>query len=237
MAVTGLENFKLTEASFRRLGITRTWAHVSLRTYDLTPAVRKLPPARRHDYLIARANRWLASLRRSFPKLAFTGTYGKLPSKIRRRSDLPSSLRVSGPGRAVLAVANAPGVRSVHVIKVAGFRRRRSPIPPLSWYCVRALVAVRVEGVTSGIELTEDRFVLLRASSFEDAKKRLRRKWQEYASPNLNSLGQMVSWSLDKITDVYSTGEAEIDVTGTEVYSKLVRRKMRPSRGWRPRSR
>ncbi len=42
MPVTGLENFKLTEASFRRLSTAKTWADVSLRTYDLTRAVRKL---------------------------------------------------------------------------------------------------------------------------------------------------------------------------------------------------
>jgi hypothetical protein len=38
--------------------------------------------------------------------------------------------------------------------------------------------------------------------------------------------GQMVSWQLDHVGDVYQTSESEIDLTGTEVYSKLNRRRM-----------
>jgi hypothetical protein len=83
---------------------------------------------------------------------------------------------------------------------------------------------------------TEDRFVLVRASSCEDAKKLLSRKWREYATPYLNSDGQMVSWSLDKVIDIYDIGETEIDAAGTEVYSRLGRRRMRQSHVWRPKS-
>jgi hypothetical protein len=176
-------------------------------------------------------------LRRSFPKLSVATSHGKLSGDIQRQSDLPSSLRVSGPARMILAVAGARGVRAVHVVRVTGFRRQPSRIPSLSWYCVRALVAIRVEGATSGMQNTEDRFVLVRASSLEDAKKRLSRKWREYATPYLNSDGQMVSWSLDKIVDIYDIVEAEIDAGGTEVYSKLGRRRMRPTYVWRPKSR
>jgi len=86
------------------------------------------------------------------------------------------------------------------------------------------------------MQSTEDRFVLVRASSFEHAKKRLNRKWREYATPYLNSEGQMVSWSLDKIVDIYDIGEAEIDAGGAEVYSKLGSRRMRPTYVWRPKS-
>src|SRR5215469_413935 len=118
MPVTGLESFKLTEASFRRLGTAKTWADINLRTYDLTPAVRKLPPAERHNYLITRVNRWVGSLRRSFPELSVAGRHGKLSGDVRRRSDLPSSLRASGPARMILAAAGARGVRTVHVVRI-----------------------------------------------------------------------------------------------------------------------
>lgn len=236
MPVTGLENFKLTKASFRRLGKAKTWAHINLRTYDLTPTVRTLPPRQRHAYLAARLEGWIASLRRSFPDLSFASQYGKLPIVIRRRSDLLSALLVSGPARTVLALAGARGVAGVHVVRVAGFRRLPSPTSSLSWYCVRALVAIRVEREASGMQSTEDRFVLVRACSFQDAKKRLRRKWREYATPYMNSNGQMVSWSLDKIVDIYDIAETDIDASGTEVYSKLGRRRMRPSYVWRPKS-
>jgi hypothetical protein len=50
----------------------------------------------------------------------------------------------------------------------------------------------------------------------------------------LNSDGQMVSWQLDHVVDVHQTSEIEIDPAGTEVYSKLHRRRMRPAYVWRP---
>jgi hypothetical protein len=84
------------------------------------------------------------------------------------------------------------------------------------------------------MQMTEDRFVLVRASSPEDAKKRLKRQWREHAAPYLNSEGQMVSWSLGKVVDVYEICETEVDPAGTEVYSKLGERRMRPEYVWRP---
>lgn len=137
--------------------------------------------------------------------------------------------------RAVAAEGLGPRI-DTDKAKIAGFRRRSLPKAPLKWYCVRALVIICVERQESGNQLTEDRFVLVRASSFEDAKKRLRSQWREYATPSLNSHGYMVSWQLDKIIDVYATSETEIDSAGFEVYSKLGQRRMRPKYVWRPKS-
>jgi hypothetical protein len=44
----------------------------------------------------------------------------------------------------------------------------------------------------------------------------------------------MVSWQLDHVVDVYQTSEEEIDPAGTEVYSKLSKRRMRQKYIWRP---
>ena len=141
------------------------------------------------------------------------------------------------PARKILALTGAAGVASIYVTEIAGHRRRRLPKVRLEWYCVRAFVVIRVERAKSGMQNTEDRFMLVRASSFEDAKKRLKQQWHEYARPYLNSEGQMVSWHLDRVVDVYQTSETDIDPSGTEVYSKLGHRRMRPQYVWRPRLR
>lgn len=226
--VTGLEDLDLTEPSFLRLGLREVLATVYLRSYELTPGVQKLPPSRRFAYLAARVERWIDSLRSRYPGLSLQAEEGRL-------SRIPQLLSFRGPAREVFPLADSPGVWSVHVTKVAGYRRRRARKPPLVWYCLRALVIIRVEQAKAGMQNTEDRFVLVRASSFEDAKKRLRQHWREYATPYLNSEGQMVSWSLDNIINVYDTGETELDPAGTEVYSKLGHRRMRPEYVWRPR--
>jgi hypothetical protein len=235
MRVMGLEQFELNETSFRLLGNRNVRAYVHLQSYDVTPAVRRLRPSRRFSYLSRRVDRWLESLYRRHPQLSFEVKAGKLAeNRTRPSAELPVTLAVSCSAREALEIARGAGVRSVYVVRVAGRRCRRSPKPPLEWYCVRALVVIRVERAASGLQAIEDRFMLVRASSFEDAKKRLQRQWREYATPYLNSDGQMVSWQLDHVIDVYETGETEINPDGAEAYSKLSSRRMRAEYIWRP---
>ena len=236
--VTGLERFGLDDASFRRLGNRGVVAYAYLRTYDVTPAVQKLPASKRQQFMAARANQWIESLQSRYPALSFQIQGSSKPTrKSQRWSELPTTLKAKGPARKILTLANSAGVRLVHVTRIAGYRRNRLAKAKLEWYCVRAFVVIRVERAKSGLQNTEDRFMLVRASSFEDAEKRLRRQWREYAMPYLNSEGLMVSWHLDRIVDVYQTSETEIDPHGTEVYSKLGHRRMRPGYVWRPRLR
>ena len=207
-------------------------AYVYLRTYEVSPAVRKIPPGKRLEYLSHRADRWIERLHRSFPDLPFQSLDETSGQSKRRWANLPATLEVRCPIGKLLQIASSTGVSSVYVSKIAGLLPRRNPKSTLEWYCVRAFVVIRVEGATSGLQSTEDRFVLVRASSFEDAEKRLRGQWIEYASPYLNSDGRIVSWQLDRVVDVYQTGENHIDPAGTEVYSKLNHRRMRGV--WRP---
>ncbi|PYU20462.1 MAG: hypothetical protein DMG32_22280 [Acidobacteria bacterium] len=120
----------------------------------------------------------------------------------------------AGPAREVLHLLDARAVSSIHVTKVAGHDRRPARKSPLSWYCVRALVVIRVEYATSGMQNIEDRFVLVRASSAEDTKKRLKHQWHEYARPYLNPNGEMVSWQLDHIADVYQHSRPKLTPRG-----------------------
>jgi len=235
MRLMGLEAFGLTPTSFRRLMNRNVQAFVYLRTYDLTPAVRRLMPTKRFPYMSARVARWIRRLRSFHPQVSFKERAGGVSGRSAPRwSQLPSTLEVQGTAREVNSLSKLPGVSSVYISSIAGYRRRPPSKATLTWYCVRALVVIRVERARFGNQNTEDRFVLVRASSFDDAKKRLAKSWREYATPYLNSDGQMVSWTLDKIIDVYDTAEAEIDPKGTEVYSKLLQRRMRPKYVWRP---
>ena len=238
MRLTGLERFGLNQASFRRLGHRKVQGYVYLRAYDVTPAVQRLPHSKRQPYMAARVNRWIEKLYRLYPELSFQAKGSKVSANSARRwSELPTTLMVQGPARKILALADARGVGSIYVTRVAGRHRRRLTEVRSEWYCVRAFVVIRVERAKSGMQNTEDRFILIRASSFEDAKKRLRQQWREYARPYLNSEGQMVSWQLDHVVDVYQMAETDIDPAGTEVYSKLGHRRMRPKYVWRPRLR
>lgn len=101
--VTGLENFKLTEASFRRLGNREVRAFVHLHTYDLAPDVQKLPIPKRFKYMVARAERSVNGLRRRYPGLSLQERDVKLyASGIRKWSQLPGSLEYRGTVRETL---------------------------------------------------------------------------------------------------------------------------------------
>jgi hypothetical protein len=236
--VTGLERFGLKPASFRRFGNRNVTAYVYLRTYDVTASVRRLSPSKRFAYMSARVDGWVKNLIQLHPKLSLQVMGSNSTNRHKRAwSQLPTTLKFLGKARDLLQFASAGAVRSVHVTRIAGLRRRPYAKSLLRWYCVRAFVVIRVEGAKSGQQNIEDRFVLVRARSFEDAKHRLKQQWREYAAPYLNSEGQMVSWQLDRIVDVYDTCETKIDAAGTEVYSKLSHRRMRPEYVWRPKSR
>lgn len=235
MRIGDLERFGLTESSFRHLGSRKVEASIHLRTYDLTRAIRKLPPSKRFAYMAARAEGWIQKLRSRYPGVLFRVKDSKVSTSDARGQRPPSTLLVHGSAHKILKLACLPETGSVWLTKVGSRRPRPAKHDPqLGWYCVRALVVIRIEGETSGAQATEDRFVLVRALSFEDATKRLRRQWREYARPYLNSDGRMVSWQLDHVVDVYFACETDIDPAGTEVYSKLYRRRMRPKYVWRP---
>jgi hypothetical protein len=85
------------------------------------------------------------------------------------------------------------------------------------------------------LQTIEDRFVLVRARSFQDAERRLQQEWREYASPYLNEDGGLVRWQCEKIVDVYSISEMDLEAKGIEVYSKLGTRRMKPRDSWNPR--
>jgi hypothetical protein len=235
-ALLGLDGLGLTESSLRRMGSRRVEAVLHLNTYQVSKAVSRLPPSERHEYLARRVDRWIKTLKRRFPVATFRVKEARRdPARARRWFELPTNLTVVGPARALPEMARSASVQSVFVSKVPGHRRRRRSPEKDGWFCVRAAVAVRVEGVSRGLQTVEDRFVLVRASDFDDAERRLRSMWREYAEPYLNPQGRMVSWALEEVVDVFDTMETELDPRGTEVYSKLHGRRLRPGLVWRPR--
>jgi Domain of unknown function (DUF4288) len=105
----------------------------------------------------------------------------------------------------------------------------------LAYFSVHGRVAVQIEGRTKGLQTIEDRIVLVRAYSEDDAIERLEREWEEYSQPYLNQFGELVRWKLEEVEDVYEVPSEEIDPKGTEVYISLRSRRMKPEYEWHPR--
>jgi len=128
-------------------------------------------------------------------------------------------------------------VESVSVDKVAASRiKKHQARKKQQFFCVKTTVAVQIEDVTDGLQLYEERLVLIRAASCEQACEKVQAASAEYAQPYLNSDGQLVRWQLESVDDCYETSLTALNEfnnpAGTEVFSVLKRRRMTPERVW-----
>lgn len=227
--ISGLDKFGLTKGDLPRLRNRHARIRIYFSGCRVTRDVLSLSPKLRSDYLDLKSGRQMLAFRKLFPKLSPRLSDPKGPLQ---HSSLIVRVSLSDAQR----IANAPMVQSVGVVAIEGLRRRTRFVP-LSWYCVRALVAIQVEGQTKGRQAIEDRFVVVKARSMSDAEKRLKKHWQEYGDPYLNSDGLAARWNFEKVIDVYEMVPTEIDSAGTEVYSSLSARKFKSNDVWRPRKR
>jgi hypothetical protein len=107
--------------------------------------------------------------------------------------------------------------------------------PSLSWFTVHARFAIQIESQTKGMQTYEERFVAVKATSFEEAVRIVRPEFRAYARPYLNPAGEMVRWQFEKVVNVYDMGEVQFDGSPVEVFSTLKKRRMRPDLAWQPR--
>ena len=139
------------------------------------------------------------------------------------------------PARRVVEVAAKRYVESVTIDTIDG-RRPKIAGPALCWFCVWGVVAIQIEGQSNGFLDLEDRLILVRAHSADDAKHRLESFLREYAEPYMNPEGYLVRWQLVSFQDVYHLYDDAISPHGTEVYSRLRKARFRPEHRWSPRT-
>ena len=222
--IYGLHLYGLTPSTLARLGATPVRIEVMLDTYRITPALRRLRPEQRGEFLKARAAKMRRAVERKWPfgKVAFDN-----------RDAVLSRMTTTVRAKDVATIAALPGRSFVTVERIQGRRRKPYRRGALEYYCVRAKVAIQIEGQTRGTQEWEDRFVLVRATGHKDAIRRLRKEWVRYAEPGINRDNQLFRYQLEKVVDVYYTCEQTIDPNGSEVFSVFHERRMKPEYVWR----
>ncbi len=97
-------------------------------------------------------------------------------------------------------------------------------------------VAIEIEGLEKGMQTFEERFVIVKAKSQDDAYQKMENQKKSYVKPYLNSDGRQVRWRIESFDDCYETGVDKLsefnNPEGVEVYSKLKSRKLTPERIW-----
>jgi hypothetical protein len=220
----GLEEFGLARKDLRALRDRTFHVSASFRPPQYTRLFH-LPPPRRKQAIEEWYRSVDARVRRSWE--------GPPPRRV-GSARKPLAFEAAVTGRQLAQLLRSSHLDYVTINRIAGFRRPRPPKAEPQFFAVRAILAIQVEGQRRGMQTYEDRIVLVKAGSSEQAEKRLSRQFRDYGSPYLNDQGHMVRWHLERVVNVYDTSELTIDPAGTEVYSELRSRRMRPEYEWHP---
>lgn len=169
----------------------------------------------------------------NYAKLEQSISKGKVKRIGKKKS--PRGISIEAKYTDFLQIKLPDFVDTVYIDKIKGYASTKLQPEP-AFFAVKARFLIQVEGKTKGKQSYEDRIILVRASSFDDAEKRASLNYDAYADPYLNPFGKLVRWKFEKVIDIYETFFDHIDdlldVSGVEVFSELHERKMKKSDIW-----
>ena len=227
-----LEKYGLTPGEFRKLGATPVRIKLSIPmcpdVYPSPARFRKLlakPPEERR----AGVHAWRV---RQYEKLCANVSPYEYETEYYNGD--PVAMYTTVPARAVRPLLDLSCVDRLEILRIKGRRRRRrTPFGP-AWFAVKARFAIQYEDEMRGMQDYEDRIVLVWARSEKDAERKAMREFREYERLSLTVTGHFFRWSFEKVLDVYQTWADDIDPTGTEVYSEMRTRRIKPEYEWHP---
>jgi len=106
------------------------------------------------------------------------------------------------------------------------------------YYAVVARFVIQVENKEKGLQRYEDRTLLMKAKSGEEAERKLKKTFKKYENPYLNFQGKMVRWKFEAFVDCYETiyqsleDMLENEEEGIEVFSIIKSRRLNKERSW-----
>ncbi len=217
-----LKEFGLSIGQLTSLGSVKIKLHVCLRhineksLFNLKPSQRIEKTKRHYEFLLSRVKRnWSGG-----------------PIQITWTRREPRGFSTSVEARRVSRLLQMPEIASIWLDEIPG-RKRKDLKPKERWFAVQARFAIQVEGQTIGLQTYEDRIMMVKAFSFEDAEKRLQPEFKKYGTPYLNPRGFMARWKFERVLNAYEIYDEKIDPQGVEVFSVLAQRRLKPEFAWR----
>jgi hypothetical protein len=220
--ICGLDEFGLSIGQLCSLGSVRIKLYVSLRHINEL-SLFKLQPKRRIEKMRSHYELLFSRVKKNWSD----GTL-----KISWIRQQPRGFTASIEAGQVSHLLRMPEIGGLFLEDVPG-RKRINVKPKERWFAVKARFAIQIEGQTAGLQSYEDRIVIVKACSFEDAENKLQPQFKQYSAPYLNPHGFMARWAYERILDCYEIGDEEIDARGTEFFSVLARRRMMPKYAWK----
>jgi hypothetical protein len=191
-------------------------------------AVLAYPPAERKKRISAQLRANYQALKAALPP----GPFEKLGSHYR-----PVGIRRRLPVRQLPGLLALAAVEAIWVEEVEG----RTPQPPaaeLRCWSIKARFAVQVAHETTGLQLVEERILLIAALDEEQARQKLAPTFAGYAQPYLNAAGHLVRWQFEAFLDAYEVAAGplagQLSAEGLEVFSQTSHRRLTPELAWHP---
>ena len=166
--------------------------HFSL-AYPGYQAVLAYPPAERKNRIAAQLRAKYQALKAALPP----GPFEKIGSHYR-----PAGIRRRLPLRQLPALLGLAAVEDIWVEEIEGLAPRPPVADPKCW-SIKVRFAVQIEHETTGLQLVEERILLIAALDEEEARRKLRPTFAGYAEPYLNPDGYLVRWQFEAFLDAY----------------------------------
>ena len=146
----------------------------------------------------------------------------------------PTGITTVIPFTALATLEGMDFIGHVFIKNIDHAKKIEAEMPKL--YCVKMTVAIEVEGQTKGYQDYEEKLVLIKAASADDAYDKLNETKNDYSEPYLNYAGELLRWRIESLDDCYEFYLSDLEnldsPEGVEVYSALKRRKLSPDRIW-----
>jgi hypothetical protein len=148
----------------------------------------------------------------------------------------PSGVQTRIPYSILKKVSKLNYVGNIYINDVSHAKRITPKQAISNFYCVKMTIAIEVEGRKKGLQTFEERFILIKAKSFDEDYKKVEKQKKKYAEPYLNPYGELVRWKIESfddcfVTDIRSSNDLN-DPEGIEVYSVLKKRRLTAKRTW-----
>lgn len=225
-AIANLETWGLTESELGGLA-NEVVVRFTL-AYPGYEAVVAYPPGERRRKLAALLRAKYQALKAALPP----GSFEKLGTHYR-----PVGIRRRLPAQQLPTLLALAAVEDIWVEKIAGLAPKK-PVAELKCWSVKARFAVQVEHETTGLQLVEERILLVAALDEEDARQRLLPTFASYAEPYLGAGGRLVRWQFEAFLDAYEVEAgplaAQLTPEGLEVFSETKSRRLKREFAWLP---
>lgn len=117
----------------------------------------------------------------------------------------PRGITTTIPFSLLKKIAKMPYVGLVFIINIRHAKKLKPAKKAHSYYCVKMTVVCEIEGRKKGFQTMEERFVLIKANSFEQAYKKMEKQKKAYEEPYLNAYGECVRWKIERFDDCFLT--------------------------------